>query len=121
MLRDTPIRTVPNDLPRKWLIDDHLELILWYLPTGEIAGFELVYDRLRHPRSIRWFPNGGFQHHQIDTGEDNPGKNRTPMLLAGDRADIAGVLDEFERRSTELPETIRGYVLDKLRGHIGPE
>ena len=121
MLRDTPIHPVKNDLPRKWLIDDHLELILWYRPGGDIAGFELVYDRHLIPHSVRWLPGSGTKHYQVDMGEDNPGKNRSPMLLANGPLTGNNLLREFEERSRELPQEIRELVLEKLRELIQPD
>ncbi|MDX6766745.1 MAG: hypothetical protein SFU85_08135 [Candidatus Methylacidiphilales bacterium] len=114
MLRDAPIRPVANDLPRKWLMDDYLELVVWYAPEGNAAGFELIYDRMNRPRSIRWLPGQEARHYAVDGGEDNPGKNRSPMLLADGAPDLPRIREEFSLRSRDLPQYLQEFVSLRL-------
>jgi len=114
MLHDAPIRKVDGDLPRKWMMDRDLELILWYQTEGGIAGFELIHSDNIRRHSLRWLPAQGFQYACIDEGEQSPEANRTPILCSGPAFPKAQVLALFSERSATLPPEIRDFVLEKL-------
>ncbi len=116
MLRDTPIRQVPGDLPRKWMMDGEMELILWFDEQQHLFGFELVYDRFGDQRSLRWTPNAGLSHHRIDDGERTGRIGCTPILRDGGPADIASVSARFQQHAADLPAPIRDFVLRRLCG-----
>ncbi len=49
------VRQVPNDYPRRWFYDDHLDLVAWYKPDGSLHGFQLSYDKTGHEKALTWF------------------------------------------------------------------
>lgn len=118
MLRDSPIKKVPGDKPRKWMIDDKLELIVWYWDEKQekerIFGFQLVYDRMKNEHAVTWNLQHGFLHHSVDQGEDKPGRDRTPMLIPNGPLPKNRLITSFFKRSKEIPQDIRNLVLEKL-------
>lgn len=116
MLFDTIIRPVKDDLPRKWIADDFFDLIVWY-EGDTIAGFQLCYDKPYEQHAFTWQQNGGSSHAQIDTGEDTPTANRTPILIADGPFPQARIVMEFRNRSQMLPREIRETVLEKLAAY----
>ena len=45
-------RSVPGDYDRKWLSDDHFDLIVWYTSNDKIYGFQLCYGKPRFERAL---------------------------------------------------------------------
>lgn len=110
------VRQIPNDPPRRWFNDDYFDLIVWLDPDGKPRGFQLCYDRHRHPRALTWTRAGGYKHSGIDDGEIEPGTQKsTPILVADGVFDGPGITGKFEAESAELPADIRDFTLSKLR------
>jgi len=116
MLTDRPIKAVAGDLPRQWMFDDYFDLIVWYErgDAEQIHGFQLVYDREGNPRALTWMRSGEFFHAAVDTGEQTPLANRTPILVADGSFPSAAVSREFLRRSELLDHEIRELVVAKI-------
>src|SRR5688572_3216040 len=118
MLHDAPIQPVPGDLPRRWISDDYFDLIVWYdlsrEGAGGIKGFQLCYGKPGDEAALTWIDGRGFAHCAIDTGEDDPSVNRTPMLVAGGSFPRDKVVEEFARRSGGLRAEVRELVAAKL-------
>lgn len=118
MLWDTIIRPVQGDLPRKWIADDFFDLIVWY--DGEsIAGFQLCYDKPYDQHAFTWHKKSRSFHAKIDTGDDTPTVNRTPILVPDGTFPKERVLLEFRARSTMLPRDLRWTVLEQLATYTG--
>ena len=82
---------------------------------GGIDGFHLYYDIYRDQRALFWTKNSGFSHHEVDTGENRPGKPKgTPMIMDGGRFDKAAVVNEFKNRSHGLPPDVASFILSRI-------
>lgn len=115
MLRE--ITTVRQDAPglrRRWFQDAYFDLFLWLEPGGEPAAFQLGYDRSADERLLAWHRDIGYRHCRVDSGEDDPFANMTPLLLAGGRFPKFRVVSEFDARSAALDEPLRRFVRAKL-------
>lgn len=113
MLLDTTIIPVKGDLPRKWISDDFFDLIVWY--EGDvIAGFQLCYDKPYSEHAFTWLRKGGCSHALVDSGDDSPTTNRTPILVANGRLPKERIIAEFYQRSLMLSRELRWTVLEKL-------
>ena len=95
--------------------DDYLDLIVWYERSNAIRGFQLCYGKPQQERALTWLKNRGFTHTQIDSGEENPEANRTPILLPDGSFPTEQVTREFGQRSEQLPKSLRNFVLTRLR------
>lgn len=113
MLRDTPILTLRSDLPRQWIYDDYFDLIVWY-KCKRIFGFQLCYDKPNYERALSWSEEGGFIHSAIDSGEESPLINRTPLLVSNGPFPKMAILAEFMKRSDTLSYGIRKLVVEKM-------
>ena len=115
MLKNTPIRILEKERPRRWMLDDFLDLIVWYQPDGSVYGFQLCYDKLADERALTWIHTGKFTHDRIDDGEGRAARAKgTPVLLGGGDFDYETLRKEFLNRSTAIDSEIRELVLSKM-------
>ena len=96
---------------RRWFADDEMELILWYGESGELTGFQLCYDVSRRERAFTWKRDHGLTHSAVDSGEDSPLHNRSPILRPDPKPPVEKVATEFQARSERLADSIIGFVL----------
>jgi len=111
MLREMRhIRQEPKDYFRRWFADEDLHLYIWYKPDDAIYGFQLCYDLNDNARAVTWTENKGFRHDGIDTGDDNPQANRTPILVPNSHFEPVKVYALFRNSDREFPSNIRDFV-----------
>ena len=115
MLKREKRKSVRDDYKRTWMSDDYLDLIVWYETSNAIHGFQLCYGKPDDERALTWLKNRGFGHTKIDSGEDAPEANRTPILLPDGTFPHEQVTREFRLRSEQLPKSLRSFVLAKLK------
>lgn len=96
--------------------DDFFDLIIWYEPSGEIYGFQLCYNKKDMECALTWNPSHGFAHSVLDTGEQSPLGNNTPVLKseASRKLPFGVVFREFQIRTVPLESSIREFVTDRL-------
>lgn len=112
---------VPGDYRRSWMSDDYFDLIVWYEPSNAIHGFQLCYGKPESERALTWLKNRGFIHSKIDSGEESPESNQTPILLPDGSFPATEVTREFRRRSEQLPKALRNFVLAKLKQFLAKQ
>ncbi len=118
MLGEAPKRPVRGDYDRKWIADDYFDLIVWYTSTDAIHGFQLCYDKPRWERALTWISGTGFSHMEVDSGEQDPYANRTPVLVPDGSFPAEDVVLEFQRRARELPPELSQLVLQKIAEYV---
>jgi len=107
---------VPNDYFRRWFKDENLDLIVWYKTDGAIYGFQICYDRADNEKALRWLSDRGFSHYGVDSGEESPLSNRTPLFVTMEGCfETAQVLSRFRSSDERLPRQLRALVRRKLR------
>ena len=104
---------------RRWFSDEELELIVWYSAAGEISGFQLCYDLQGTERSFTWKKDGALKHAVIDSGEDSPLQNQSPMLFSEPAAPVEFVVAEFKTRSEMLEPGIVELVSRQISAYDG--
>jgi hypothetical protein len=110
------VRQNPNEPFRRWFSDDHFDLIAWYGPEGGISGFELCYDKTGHQKALRWQVGKGISCYLVDSGEQSPLANRSPLLVnANGQSDMGEVLSGFEASQEGLPSNLVDVIKSKLR------
>jgi hypothetical protein len=114
MLSHAEKASVHGDYDRRWLSGDYFDLIVWYRPNETVHGFQLCYGKPRRERALTWIDGRGFSHNKIDTGEGDPTRNRTPILVPDGSFPKAEVKREFARRSAKLPKRLRKLVASKI-------
>src|SRR6266568_3059053 len=80
MLKEYATQDSPKSKNRRWFSDENLDLIVWFDPRGRITGFQLCYDKLVHECALTWTEKDGYHLNIIDTGEEMPDRNDTPVL-----------------------------------------
>jgi hypothetical protein len=109
------VRQVEGEARRRWFTDDDFDLMVWYHADDSVHGFELSYDKPGYEKALRWFDDAGLSHHAVDTGEQNPAYNRSPMLSQSEgRSEMKRVLAGFKKSTEGLPDGLSELVQTKL-------
>lgn len=99
---------------RRWFADDELDLIIWYTETDEVIGFQLCYDLRGRERAFTWRRDKGLTHGAVDSGEESPFYNRSPMMVADPIAPVDSVVSEFKVRSQMLEPDVVEMVTGRI-------
>ncbi len=102
---------------RRWFCDDYFDLFVWEKPGGLIVEFQLCYDKSVRERVLKWREGTGFAHHRIDSGEDSPAINRSPIMVADGVLSVSTVMDKFEASAGRLDPRVRDFVRQRLRDY----
>lgn len=89
-------------LNKRWFSDDYFDLIIWEDEKGEIATFQLCYDKNKNEHAFYWVKGKEITHHKVDDGELSGRIKQTPLLLADGEFKILRILKEFKERSSCL-------------------
>ena len=109
------VRQDSPDHIRRWFFDEQFDLIAFYKPDGALDGFQLCYDKARHEKALTWFADRSISHHNVDSGEQSPWYNRSPMLTQCDgRAEMPRLLAAFRTSDHGLPDELKLLVVQKI-------
>ncbi len=102
---------------RRWFCDDYFDLFVWEKPGGRIVEFQLCYDKSVRERVLKWGENAGYAHHRIDSGDDSPAINRSPIMVADGAPPLPKVMDKFEASAASLDPRVRDFIRQRLRDY----
>jgi len=114
MLQEFPVTHRTTEPLRRWFADEYFDLVVWTSETGAIVAFELCYDKPRFERALTWSQERGWGHFRVDSGEDTPIKNHTPILVSDGLFPKSQVIAHLSEASTCIDPTVRAFVLTKL-------
>lgn len=114
MLREFSVTQPSEVAQRRWWVDDDLDLIVWLGSDSSLLGFRLCYNKFKDERALTWTVKDGYSHHRVDSGESNPTKNRTPILVEDGPVDGQRLRRRFLDRSEEMDPAVRRLVVEKL-------
>lgn len=84
------VRQIPDDGPRRWFVDENMDLIIWYqTDLSTITGFQLCYDKKSVQRCLTWQKGEG---------------GRSSSLTADGQFSMKRVIRLFEASCGKLPE-----------------
>ncbi len=108
------VKPEPGGEKRRWFRDEYFDLFVWSDAQG-IRAFELCYDKLGDERLLAWRRGGEVTHAKVDSGEDNPSKNNTPIVVAG-KGDFPrkDVLVRFSQAGALMDAGVFRFVAEKL-------
>jgi hypothetical protein len=118
MLHEARKTPVHGDYDRQWIVDDYFDLIVWYTTSNAVHGFQLSYDKPDWERALTWLSDKGFFHTKVDSGDQTPLANRTPVLVPDGLFPAERVLAEFQRRGRALPPDLRELVVQKIDEYV---
>ncbi len=119
MLKESYSRKKSEEGTRRWFSDDDFDLIIWSGLDGAVTGFQLCYDKQKSERALTWRQESGFSHARVDSGETNPAKNQSPILVPDGLCPIDEITGLFLLKSKEIDPIIRSFVITKLREYRG--
>lgn len=120
MLREIQrVRQIPGEGRRRWFRDDEFDLIVWYTDDGELAGFQLCYDKEGTERAITWQATGSYVHARVDDGE-SPGEiNASPILVSDGVFDATTVAERFRDDAGEMDRELADLVYQRILRYPG--
>ncbi len=104
-----------KDPNRRWFSDDYFDLIVWLDRDSTFSGFQLCYDIRQSEHALTWTREAGFSHERVDEGDENPAKNRSPILVPDGLFPVQDIIERFFARSGDIDGRVRDFVVDKLR------
>jgi hypothetical protein len=112
--------SIEGNLTRKWFTDEFFDLFVWLDNKGEIASFQLCYDKGHDERALTWKRTSSYYHQRVDDGENRPGKSKsTPVLLPDGTFDFRKISTKFKTEGAILNPAISRFVYDKLQAFGG--
>ncbi|HET7157618.1 MAG TPA: hypothetical protein VFI62_01385 [Burkholderiales bacterium] len=122
MLREIAnVKQNSANLRRRWLRDDYFDIFIWQTPAGEFTSLQLCYDLPAYERVMVWRKGKGYSHHGIDSGEQVPLANRSPIMVADGVLPLETVIQEFNARSGELEPALKQFIDERLHGFAAAE
>jgi len=109
------VRQVPEEGFRRWFCDEDLDLMVWYKPDKRVHGFQLCYDKSGQEKALTWFEDRGFSHQGVDSGDETPLSNRSPMLIEAARFETDRVFSCLSASDKELPPKLRALIRRMLK------
>jgi len=115
MLTKLNVRQNIEDLRKKcWFQDDYFDLFIWQNDASQITNFQLCYDRLGNEHVISWDYERGFGHYRIDSGEDSPHKNMSPVFVSDELFLSHEVKLKFVQSSGHITQDVSSFITQKL-------
>ena len=103
---------------RRWFADEFFDLLVWEDENGEIAGFQLSYDKNRDQHTLTWEKQTGYHHYKVDDGESRPGKFKaSPILFADGVFEYDKISERFKINSQEIDKIVSSFVYHKLKNY----
>jgi hypothetical protein len=100
---------------RRCFLGSSVDLFVWYSEDQDILEFQLCYRDFSLEKALTWKRDEGFEHHNVDDGEDNVGGiKRTPMLFPDGHFNKDVVSEIFKKESSKIDPQIASFVLKKL-------
>lgn len=104
-----------GELTKRWFSDSFFDLYVWIDKGGEVASFQLCYDKPRDEHALTWKRPGTYYHQRVDDGENRPGKSKsTPVLLPDGAIDNHFIAERFTQESKDIDPEIATFVQTKV-------
>ena len=91
-----------------------MDLFVWYDEHSTMVGFQMCFAKDTIEKAFTWLSTGFKSYASVDTGEDSPLKNMSPILVPLRSADNHTLKHEFAVRSKEMDQTLSGHILEIL-------
>ena len=116
MLREIAIaRKADGPYERRWYEDERLDLFVWLDPGGDIARFQLTYDKPTGGKTIDWKRGRGLTHMLVDDGANRGMHPGTPLLSMGGKFAKDRVIGYFREHASNIDTGVSTFVLQTLR------
>jgi hypothetical protein len=98
------VRQIPEEGPRRWFVDENIDLIIWYRPEGNsVTGFQICFDKKSVQRCLTW----------------QRGEKGLPSTLSSDGPySMKRVLRLFDAVCENLPEPEKSLILQCLKDSL---
>lgn len=114
-LKESLIAQYKNELRRKMVSNDHLEIIFWYDEGDTVVGFQYSFQHEGEDVSLTWNQDKASRFHQVGTVRRQFSTN-TLLKNGHFPKDHARAL--FLQSANNLEERYKTIVLDAMDAHV---
>lgn len=115
LMEDIHVRQVSGEPRRRWFSDENFDLIVWFQEDSHVYGFQLCYDKQHKEKVFTWLSDRGFSHQNMNSGEEGPLANRTPVLGKTTKTFEADrVLNALRAVDAPLTDEVKHLVYEKI-------
>ncbi len=114
MLREIPNIRQNGEHTRRWFHDEVFDLFVWEDNAGAIVKLQLCSRLTDQETAITWDADAGVSYHRVDSGENSPLANRTPILIPDDKPDKGEIQARFAEAAASLDAAVTGLVIKIL-------
>ena len=101
---------------KRWFSDAYSDLYVWLESNGDVASFQLCYNKPVDEHALTWKRPSTYYHQRVDDGESHAGKNKsTPVLLPDGTVDLELIARRFLAESAGVETRIAQFVETKIR------
>ena len=119
MLKPLSCKGLVGEEYRRRYADASSSLTLWFGEEGKILAIELIFDLLLDEFALRWVRGTKPRYAKLDTEEVRPGRHGKQVMGTEDLAMPVSRVEDFEKRSANIPPPWRNFIRDKLQEMIG--
>ena len=102
---------------RRWFYNKDFDLYTWHNTAGDIARFELCYDKSQNERALIWDRKSGYSPVKVDDGEKELGRYKmTPIYDADGVFDYKRIGKAFKKASNNIEQELAQFVYLKISG-----
>jgi len=96
--------------------DDSMQVFIDFEPSNAIRFFEISFKSSRKELAFRWSDKSGYDFNEVISGI-KPGAKMSDTLKTIDPFSLKLMLEEFSRRSENMPLSIKKFMVDKIHAY----
>ncbi|MGB0723603.1 MAG: hypothetical protein ACPGU7_14530 [Gammaproteobacteria bacterium] len=104
---------------RRWFRDAVMDVFVWCDEGGELRRFELSTRVGSGENAVTWDGAQGLRCYRVDAGEDDPRRNRSPILIDGWDACLPAIAGRFRVAARGMDTDLRDRIQALLRAGMG--
>lgn len=104
---------------RRWFNDEQLDLFVWYDARGQIAGFQLCFDKKTRERALTYSEEKGYSFDEVNANH-SAWDMSSPVLVRAREFPRARLLAELGARGAKLDSFLFTYLKEKLEAFPSP-
>ncbi|MBN2509194.1 MAG: hypothetical protein JXB03_02915 [Spirochaetales bacterium] len=116
MYRILNVRQEKNRDFKIWYTDDYWDLFLWIDAKKQVSAFQLCFGKPDNEHIIMWNRKGNtIKTARVESGEDDPSQNRSPLLYEAGNVNIHQTVLRFEKDSKKMDPALAKLVISRLK------
>ena len=99
-----------------WFTDDYWDLYIWIDKKKKISSFQLGFGKPSDEQMVIWKKGAkSLKTAAVESGEDHPGINQSPILKEGIRIDTDKIIERFKKDSKRIDPAVSKFIIEHLK------